>query len=99
MNNLRYVDERGDKVLTPCATMTCEIVLRSVYFGIGLAYYISLFNPREGATMRNVYHLFDNSGKSPQYIMSLRAASRLDAIMYGRNHLHRVVVAVRASAL
>ena len=49
--------------------------------------------------LTNVFHLFDNSGQAPQYIMSLRAASRLDAILYGRNHLHLAVVAVKATAM
>ena len=49
--------------------------------------------------LTNVFHLFDNSGQAPQYLMSLRAASRRDAIEYGRDYLHLAVVAVRASAM
>ena len=49
--------------------------------------------------LRNVYHLFTITETAPRYLMSIRATTRLDAVMYGRDYLSMAVVAVRADAI
>jgi hypothetical protein len=49
--------------------------------------------------LRNVYHLFATDSTAPRYLASIRAASRLDAVMYGRDILRLAVVAVKAEAI
>jgi hypothetical protein len=51
------------------------------------------------SNLHNVYHLFATDSTAPRYIMSLRAASRLDAILYGRDILRLAVVAIKADAV